>query len=64
MRGKGQEGHYHMMSLETLERDHIIRVLRHTRGNVSQAARVLGIGRLTIYKKLKTFALDAKDFKD
>jgi len=53
-----------MMSLETLERDHIIRVLRHTRGNVSQAARVLGIGRLTIYKKLKTFALDAKDFKD
>jgi Nif-specific regulatory protein len=64
VREHGKEGHYHLMSLETLERDHIIRVLRHTQGNVSHAARVLGIGRLTIYKKLKAYGLETRDFKD
>jgi len=39
-------------SLESLERDHIERVLREESGNVSQAARVLGIDRGTLYNKM------------
>ncbi|MCA9664382.1 MAG: sigma 54-interacting transcriptional regulator [Myxococcales bacterium] len=53
----------HLASLESVERDHIIRVLRRTRGNITQAATILGVQRLTVYKKLDKYALDAADFK-
>ncbi len=38
---------------EQAEREHIISVLRLTEGNRVQAARVLGISRKTLWKKLK-----------
>ena len=41
-------------SLEELERDHIQRVLVQTAGNRARAARILGIGEATLYRKLKT----------
>ena len=44
-------------SLEALERDHIERVLREESGNVSQAARVLGIDRGTLYNKMKKYGI-------
>jgi len=44
-------------SLESLERDHIERVLREESGNVSQAARVLGIDRGTLYNKMKKYGI-------
>jgi two-component system, NtrC family, response regulator AtoC len=42
-------------SLEDVERRHIGEVLRMTSGNVSQAARVLGIDRATLYHKMKKY---------
>lgn len=53
----------HLGSLESVERDHICRVLRHTGGNIAQAAAILGVQRLTVYKKLEKYQLDAADFK-
>jgi DNA-binding NtrC family response regulator len=47
-------------SLETIERDHIIRVLRETRGNKKKAAEVLGIERRTLYNKAKRLGIDFK----
>jgi transcriptional regulator of acetoin/glycerol metabolism len=45
------------------ERDHIVRVLRAAHGNISRAAEILGIGRITIYKKLRQYGLEPTDFK-
>ena len=38
--------------LETVEREHIARVLRAVGGNKAAAARILGINRVTLYRKL------------
>ena len=38
---------------ERAERDHILSVLQQTKGNKVQAARVLGVSRKTLWKKLK-----------
>jgi DNA-binding NtrC family response regulator len=38
---------------EQAEREHIISVLRLTEGNRGQAARILGVSRKTLWKKLK-----------
>jgi len=34
---------------------HVGNVLRHTDGNVSQTARILGIDRVTLYNKIKKY---------
>jgi DNA-binding NtrC family response regulator len=47
-------------SLEDLEREHIIRVLRETRGNKKKAAEVLGIERRTLYNKAKRLGIDLR----
>jgi Nif-specific regulatory protein len=44
------------MTLAELEQAHIERVLRHTEGNKSRAAAILGIERSTLDRKLKRFA--------
>jgi DNA-binding NtrC family response regulator len=44
-------------SLAALEKDHVARVLRDCTGNVTQAAKVLGIDRATLYNKLKRYGL-------
>jgi DNA-binding NtrC family response regulator len=44
-------------SLSALEKDHIGRVLRECGGNVTHAAKVLGIDRATLYNKLKRYGL-------
>ena len=44
-------------SLEEVERRHVVRVLDHVRGNVSHAARILGIDRSTLYDKMRRFGL-------
>jgi transcriptional regulator of acetoin/glycerol metabolism len=50
-------------SLEDVEKRHISEVLGHTGGNVSQAARLLGIDRVTLYNKIKKFRL-SRDGED
>jgi two-component system response regulator AtoC len=46
-----------MVSLEEVERRHVVAVLTHTGGNVSQSARILGIDRVTLYNKIKKWGL-------
>jgi DNA-binding NtrC family response regulator len=43
-------------TLEQRERDYIARILRLTKGNKLRAARVLGIDRRTLYRKLARYA--------
>ena len=44
-------------ALSVVEREHIKRVLDATHGNISQAARLLEIDRVTLYNKMKKFDL-------
>ena len=43
-------------TLAETERDYIEAALRLTHGNVSQAARLLGINRTTLYNRMESFA--------
>ena len=49
--------------LEDVEREHILAVLRQCQGNRAQAARVLKIGRNTLWRKLKKWG-EAEDGDD
>jgi transcriptional regulator of acetoin/glycerol metabolism len=40
-----------------VEKRHVAAVLGHTGGNVSQAARILGIDRVTLYNKMRKYAI-------
>jgi transcriptional regulator of acetoin/glycerol metabolism len=44
-------------SLEHMEREHILNVLRETHGNQSKASQLLGIDRKTLYLKLKKYGV-------
>jgi transcriptional regulator of acetoin/glycerol metabolism len=41
-----------LMSVQELQKRHVMRVLEHVGGNKSQAAEILGISRATIYQLL------------
>jgi transcriptional regulator with GAF, ATPase, and Fis domain len=45
------------LPLSEVERNHILLVLRHVRGNKLRAAAILGISRTTLYEKLKLYGL-------
>jgi len=51
-------GRTHLPSLETQEADYIKWVLEQTKGNRSQAAQILGIDRVSLWRKLKKYQLD------
>jgi two-component system, NtrC family, response regulator AtoC len=46
-----------MLSLDDVVGRHVEAVLQGTRGNISEAARVLGIDRVTLYHKLKKYGI-------
>jgi DNA-binding NtrC family response regulator len=46
-----------LLSLDEIERRHIAAVLEHTGGNITQAARILDIDRVTLYNKIKKYHL-------
>jgi len=46
-----------LASLDDVEKHHISRVLAETGGNISQAARTLGIDRATLYNKMRKYQL-------
>jgi DNA-binding NtrC family response regulator len=48
----------HDKSISQVEKEHIERVLSHTRGNRSAAARVLGISRVSLISKIKQYKID------
>jgi two-component system response regulator AtoC len=47
-------------NLKEVERGHIWNVLRETGDNYSEAARILGISRMTLYNKAKEYGFDVK----
>ena len=46
--------------LKEIEKEHILNVLRETGENYSEASRILGISRMTLYKKAKEYGLNVK----
>jgi two-component system NtrC family response regulator len=52
-------GYYDLVALDlcSVEKHHIRRILKHTKGNKSEAARVLGIGLATLYRKIEEYQL-------
>ena len=42
--------------LAEIEKRHILRVVEHSSGNKTRAARILGIDTKTLYNKLKTYS--------
>ena len=44
-------------TLEAMERRHIAAILDHTEFNITHAARILGIYRVTLYNKIKKYRL-------
>ena len=47
-------------NLKEMEKDHILHILRETGENYSEAARILGISRMTLYKKVKEYGMGVK----
>jgi DNA-binding NtrC family response regulator len=47
-----------LLSLEELEKNHIIHVIKGVNGNVTKAAGILGIDRVTLYNKLKKYGIE------
>ncbi len=50
-------GEENPFDLASAEKTHIIKVLHHTDGNKTQAAKLLGIGLTTLYQKIKDYNL-------
>ncbi len=48
-------------SLEDVERQHILQLLEDCGGNRSRVARILGISRRTVYRKLRQYGVDGGD---
>lgn len=47
-----------LLSMEEMEREHVLKVLRATGGNRAKTARILGISRSTLYLKLAEYGVD------
>ena len=45
-------------SLEAIEKQHILKILKEHKGNKTQTAKSLGIGIVTLYRKLKDYGLE------
>jgi two-component system response regulator AtoC len=52
-----------LISLDELERKHILRAMANTEGNLSAAARLLGVSRPTLRKRLKIYGLSQSDYR-
>jgi len=52
------------LTLEEVEKRHLIRVLKETKGNKVKAAKILGIDRRTLYRMAERFGLELGDDPD
>ncbi len=52
------------MTLDALEKTHIIKVLKKSGGNKTLASRMLGVSRLTLRKKMKDYGIEEIDAKE
>lgn len=53
-----QTSDFQLGSLKDAEREHILKVLNSNDKNITHTAQILGIGRNTLYRKLKEFGID------
>jgi transcriptional regulator with PAS, ATPase and Fis domain len=53
--------HEALLTLDEVEKRHLVRVLKETRGNKVKASKVLGIDRRTLYRMAERFGLDLGD---
>ena len=60
-KGDGLKGSSSVRPLQELEREMMIAALKETQGNVSEAARRLGIGRATFYRRAQRYGLTRED---
>ena len=56
--GPKPNGPLSAFDLASVEKLHIQRVLNHTRGNKTEAARLLNIGLTTLYRKIEEYKLN------
>jgi transcriptional regulator with PAS, ATPase and Fis domain len=59
--GHSDEG---CLSLEEVEKRHLVRVLKETKGNKVKAAKILGIDRRTLYRMAERFGLNLGEEAD
>ncbi len=56
--GNGKSGDPDFTLLEGVERNTIVQMLKETRGNKVETAKRLGIGRQTLYNKIKAYGIE------
>lgn len=56
--GEGFASEIEKKSLQEVEKDHIAKMLAYTSGNRTQAAKILGISRVSLISKIKTYNLE------
>ncbi len=56
-----KEEKFCLKSLKELEKEYIARVLKETQANISRAAEILGINRVTLYRKIKDYNIKIPD---
>jgi DNA-binding NtrC family response regulator len=61
---KGDQADEVCLTMEEVERRHLIRVLKETKGNKVKAAKILGIDRRTLYRMAERFGLDLGEEPD
>ena len=60
----GKEGDLYKAFISEMEKPLIENVLKKTRGNQSETARILGLNRNTLHKKIKSLNIKVTKFKD
>jgi transcriptional activator for dhaKLM operon len=58
-----ESGSLAVRSLNEIEREAILQSAQICRGNVTEMARILGVGRTTVWRKLKEFDIAVEDFR-
>ena len=51
-------------TMREIEKNHILNILIESGGNCSEAARLLGISRMTLYNKIKAYGLQVNNISD
>ena len=49
------------LDMDGMEKRHILRALEQAKGNRTLAAELLGIGRTTLYNKIRLYAINSKE---
>ncbi len=52
-----------VLNLDQIEKEHIIKVLTKYQGNISNSANALGIGRNTLYRKIKKYDIECSELE-